>query len=423
MSGTIVFVLKGYPRLSETFIAQEIAALEQRGLPIQIVSLRHPTDAEKHPVHDEITAPVRYLPEYLHQEPVRVVRAWFRQRKGPHFRAAMATWWRDFKRGPFRNRLRHFGQAIVLVDELDKGCRHLHAHFLHTPASVARYAAVLSGLKWSCSAHAKDIWTTPDWEKAEKLGEMEWLVTCTEVGRAHLAALAPDENRVELVYHGLDFSRFAELERPARRKDGSNPADPLLILSVGRAVPKKGYDVLLRALAGLPGSLHWRFIHIGGGAILSSLKEQARKLGIEDKVTWRGPQAQEAVLRAYGEADIFVLASRIAENGDRDGLPNVLLEAQSQGLPCVSTRVSAIPELVRDGETGLLVPQEDDVALRGALETLITDPPLRHRLARAGFARVREVFAHEAGIARLAEKFGLEPPRGSLKTGSLKERA
>jgi len=259
VTDTIVFVLKGYPRLSETFIAQEIAALESRGVPINIVSLRHPTDKERHPIHNEITAPVRYLPEYLHHEPLRVFRAWLRQRKHPNFRKAMATWWRDFKRGPFRNRLRHFGQATVLVDELEEGCRHLHAHFLHTPASVTRYASLLSGLSWSCSAHAKDIWTTPDWEKAEKLGEMDWLVTCTEVGRAHLAALAPEKDRVELVYHGLDFDRFAELERPATRKDGSNAADPLTILSVGRAVPKKGYDVLLRALSHLPKELHWRF--------------------------------------------------------------------------------------------------------------------------------------------------------------------
>jgi glycosyltransferase involved in cell wall biosynthesis len=349
---------------------------------------------------------VRYLPENLYYEPLRVFRAWLRQRENPNFQKAVATWWRDFKRDPFSNRLRHFGQAIVLIDELEEGCRHLHAHFLHTPASVTRYAALLSGLSWSCSAHAKDIWTTPDWEKAEKLGEMDWLVTCTEVGRAHLATLAPDTDRVELVYHGLDFARFAEMERPANFNEGSNAADPLTILSVGRAVPKKGYDVLLRALSQLPKELHWRFEHIGGGMLLDALQEQAKKLGIDDKITWHGAQAQTAVLSACRDADIFVLASRITENGDRDGLPNVLLEAQSQGLPCVSTRVSAIPELILDGETGLLVPQEDEAVLAEALEALITDPPLRHRLGQGGFNRVRDVFSHEAGAERIAGKFG-----------------
>lgn len=419
MTEKIVFVLKGYPRLSETFIAQEIAALEKRGVEICIVSLRHPTDTERHPVHDEIIAPVRYLPEYLHREPVRVLRAWLRQRKKGQYRDAVATWWRDFKRGPFRNRLRHFGQAIVLVDELEEGCRHLHAHFLHTPASVTRYAAVLSGLSWSCSAHAKDIWTTPDWEKAEKLGEMEWLVTCTEVGRAHLAALAPEKDRVELVYHGLDFDRFEKLDRPATRKDGRNAADPLTILSVGRAVPKKGYDVLLHALSRIPDHLHWRFQHIGGGIVLDELQDLAKKLGLDDKIVWHGAQTQSAVLSACREADVFVLASRITENGDRDGLPNVLLEAQSQGLPCVSTRVSAIPELIQDEETGLLVPQEDPAALAAALERMIGDPLLRHRLGHAGFTRVREVFSHEAGAERIAAKFGKNPDR----TKSLQESA
>jgi glycosyltransferase involved in cell wall biosynthesis len=406
VTDTIVFVLKGYPRLSETFIAQEIAALENRGVSICIVSLRYPTDKERHPIHNEIVAPVRYLPENLYYEPLRVFRAWLRQRENPNFQKAVATWWRDFKRDPFSNRLRHFGQAIVLIDELEEGCRHLHAHFLHTPASVTRYAALLSGLSWSCSAHAKDIWTTPDWEKAEKLGEMDWLVTCTEVGRAHLATLAPDKDRVELVYHGLDFARFAEMERPANFNEGSNAADPLTILSVGRAVPKKGYDVLLRALSQLPKELHWRFEHIGGGMLLDALQEQAKKLGIDDKIAWHGAQAQTAVLSACRDADIFVLASRITENGDRDGLPNVLLEAQSQGLPCVSTRVSAIPELILDGETGLLVPQEDEAVLAEALEALITDPPLRHRLGQGGFNRVRDVFSHEAGAERIAGKFG-----------------
>ncbi len=415
MARSVVFVLKGYPRLSETFIAQEIAALEKRGARIRIVSLRYPTDTERHPIHSEIKAPVRYLPEYLHNEPIRIIRALLRQRRRQTFRTAIKNWWRDFKRGPFRERLRHFGQAIVLADELEDDCIHLHAHFLHSPASVTRYAALICGLNWSCSAHAKDIWTTPNWEKAEKLAVMSWLVTCTEVGRAHLAALAPSEDRVQLVYHGLDFDRFEDFQRTANRRDGRNPSDPLCILSVGRAVPKKGYDVLLRALGNLPAELNWEFVHIGGGSNLEGMKEQTKKLGIEKCVTFRGPQAQASVLTAYRSADIFVLASRIAENGDRDGLPNVLLEAQSQRLPCISTRVSAIPELVIDGESGLLVPQEDEVSLATALENLISNPTLRHRLGEAGFRRVRETFSHEKGIATLANKFGWTDKEGPLR--------
>ena len=235
---------------------------------------------------------------------------------------------------------------------------------------------------------------------------MEWLVTCTEVARSHLAALAPEENRVELIYHGLDFSRFNALERPTSQKDGHSEVDPVIILSVGRAVPKKGYDILLRALSILPTHLHWRFEHIGGGTELSSLKEQAKHLGITDKVIWQGPRAQGAVLEACRNADFFVLASRITKEGDRDGLPNVLLEAQSQGLPCISTKVSGIPELILDGETGLLVPQEAPKALAKAIIRMITNPAARHHFGQAGLIRVREKFSHEASADKLAVKLG-----------------
>ena len=405
MKQTIVFVVKGYPRISETFIAQEIAGLEKLGIPVLIFSLRSPTDAEQHPIHEEIKAPIIYLPEHLHREPVRVVRAWWRQRGNPNLCKAFSAWWNNFKRDIHRHWFLQIAQAIVLVDELPKSIGHLHAHFLHTPASVTRYAAILSGLPWSCSAHAKDIWITPNWEKVEKLAEMDWLVTCTKVGCEHLAALASDEGRVELIYHGLDFSRFHPKKQFFVNRNGKDPSDPINLLSVGRAVPKKGYDVLLTALTFLPLELHWQFEHIGGGIELSALREQAAKLGLADRIVWHGAKAHDAVLSAYRQADIFVLASRIAKNGDRDGLPNVLLEAQSQRLPCVSTHVSAIPELIRDEETGLLVPQGNPCALAEALERLIIDPHFRQELGREGFTRVRKNFSHEAGIERLARKF------------------
>ena len=180
MAAPVAFILKGYPRLSETFIAQEIRALEERGLDIRIVSMRHPTDKAIHPVHREIKAPVSYLPEYLHDAPLRVWRAWRAMRQTPNYRTARAAFLADLRRDLTPNRVRRFGQALVLAHELPKEIGALHAHFLHTPASVARYAAILTGLRWTCSAHAKDIWTTPEWEKREKLADMAWLVTCTD---------------------------------------------------------------------------------------------------------------------------------------------------------------------------------------------------------------------------------------------------
>lgn len=403
----VAFILKGYPRLSETFIAQEIAALEHRGLDIVIVSLRRPTDARRHAVHDEIRAAVLYLPEYLLLEPLRVFRAWLKLRSSSNYTKSRALWLKDLVRDPTPNRIRRFGQALVLAAELPVDITRLHAHFLHTPASVTRYAASLLGLPWTGSAHAKDIWTTPEWEKREKLASCEWLVTCTAANRDHLAALAPP-GRVELVYHGVDLTRFSPRSPSTLAlRDGTSPADPVVILSVGRLVEKKGTDVVLEALARLSSHLNWKFIHVGGGPLRRRLERQARALRISSRVEWRGALLQQQVLLEYRNADLFVLASRIARDGDRDGLPNVLVEAQTQALACVATRVSAIPELVRDGQSGLLVEPNDPDALARALEALISNPARRRMLGQAGQSRVVESFGLDANIEHLARKFGL----------------
>lgn len=403
----VAFVLKGYPRLSEAFIAQEIHGLERRGLDIRIISLRRPREDRLHPVHREVRAPVDYLPEYLYREPLRTWRAFRRVRGYPGYRRARRAWLRDLMRDPTPNRVRRFGQALVLAAELPSEVAHLHAHFLHTPASVARYASLLTDIPWSCSAHARDIWTIPEWEKREKLADCRWTVTCTCVNWQHLRSLAPRDDRIELLYHGLDSSRFPPPARGRPRRDGRDLAQPVIILSVGRAVEKKGYGDLLGALARLPRELNWRFVHVGDGPLLARLKRKARALGLNERIDWVGAQAQDEVLRRYAQADLFVLACRVARDGDRDGLPNVLVEAQSQGLACVATRLSAIPELVQDGVTGVLVAPGDGVALSAALARLITDPGARERLGEAGKARVQERFSFERGIERLASHLRL----------------
>jgi glycosyltransferase involved in cell wall biosynthesis len=399
----VVFILKGYPRLSETFIAQEIRALQLRGLEIEIVSLRHPTDRHVHPVHREIAASVNYLPEYLYQEPLRVLRGWWKARKLPGYAAAFRQWIADFRRDRTSNRGRRFGQACVLAAELGAGVGRLHAHFLHTPAAVAYYTHLMTGIPWSCSAHAKDIWISPEWEKREKLASMDWLVTCTEAGYRHLRGIAAAPDKIALIYHGLDFARFpAPPERPVKR-DG-----PFILLSVGGLVPKKGFTGLIHALGLLPKQVDWRFRHVGGGPLKDELDAEARRLGIAERIEWLGAQPQEVVLAEYRAADLFVLNCRIAEDGDRDGLPNVLMEAQSQRLPVVSTTVSGVPELVIAGETGALVPPDDVEALAGAIRDLLQDPERRARLAEAGFARVRAHFVAKRGIDDLERRFNTD---------------
>ena len=398
----LVVLLKGYPRLSETFIAQELLGLERAGFELVLVSMRHPTDKKRHPIHDEIRAPVLYLPEYLHEEPLRVLRSLARAARKRGFFGAFRDFIRDVTRDFTPNRFRRFGQAAVLAAEWPDQADWLHVHFIHTPAAVGRYTSKMLGLPWSVSAHAKDIWTTANWELRDKLADTRWTVTCTRAGFEHLRDLSDGRDNVHLSYHGLDLDRFPTFQGARPMRDGYDASDPAVVLSVGRAVDKKGYDILLKALAMLPGDLHWRMEHIGGGEGLPKLKALAEQLGIGNRIRWNGALAQQEVLGHYRAADIFALACRVSDNGDRDGLPNVLVEAASQSLPCVSTAISGIPEMFADGENGYLVPPEDPSAFARALQTAIRDPRRRRVVGEAAEAKVRTEFDHRHSIHQLA---------------------
>ena len=403
MGKTIGVVLKGYPRLSETFIAQEILELQRAGFRLELISLRHPTDKAQHPIHREITAPIHYLPEYLHEEPVRVMRSLLACIVKPGFWSAISVFLRDFRRDFTRNRLRRFGQGMVIAAEHAPRLSFLYAHFIHTPASATRYGAIIAGLPWAVSAHAKDIWTSPAWELREKLGECEWCVTCTSGGRGELASHAPKPEKVSLVYHGIDLARFPAASAHSFR-DGSKSSDPLRFLTVGRAVAKKGIDTILDALALLPPGMNWRWTHIGGGPLKADLVAQAARLGIADKCSFLGALPQAEVLETYRDSDLFILPCRVDETGDRDGLPNVIVEAQSQGLAVVSTAISGIPELVRDGVNGRFVDPDDSAELARVIANLGADPATRNALGSEGEKIVRAKFDHKSAITDLIAK-------------------
>jgi glycosyltransferase involved in cell wall biosynthesis len=405
----VAVILKGWPRLSETFIAQEIAGLEARGVALEIWSLRRPTDKARHPVHDRVIARTAYLPEYLKDDPHRVFAAWLKARRLPGYRLARQKFLADLRRDRSANRVRRWGQALVLAAELPPSIEWLYAHFLHTPSSVTRYAAALRGLPWSVSAHAKDIWTSAPWDAAHKLADSAWLVTCTSLGLQRLRELAPRPERLKLVYHGLDFAHLPPPPAARPPRDGSVVADPVVILSIGRKVEKKGYDDLLEALAKLPAKLNWRFEHIGAGELADPLQAQAARLGIAQRCTWLGAQPQKAVFAALARADLFVLASKKAADGDQDGLPNVLMEAAHQGLAIVSTRAAAIGEFIADDDNGLLVAPGAPHELAQALARLVSDPALRQRLAQRAAEVVRTRFSFEAGVDWIASALGQTP--------------
>jgi glycosyltransferase involved in cell wall biosynthesis len=404
MPPRLMVVLKGYPRVSETFIAHELAALERRGLRLHIVSLRRPYDRLTHPVHGTIRAPVTYLPEYLYAAPGRVLSGHVRAlaRAPRRYARALGLWLRDVVRDPTPNRGRRFGQAGVLAAELPAGAAHLHAHFLHTPGSVARYAAAMTGLDYSLAGHAKDVWTTPAWELREKLAAARFTVTCTATGHAYLDALAP--GRVTLVYHGLDRHLFAAPPTFGSSRDGTDPSDPLRLLAVGRFQPKKGYATLLEAVARVRAET--RLTVVGYGPLEAALRARVAALGLAPRVTWTGALDQPAVRAQYRASDLLLVASEVATDGDRDGLPNVVVEALSQGLPVVATRAGAIPELVVDGDHGRLVPSGDAGALAAAIEHLARDPAARRRMGAAGIQRVSDGWDLDAVAERLHRLLG-----------------
>ncbi len=403
--GRIGVVLKGYPRLSETFIAQELRGLEKAGLRLALFSMRHPTDSDVHPVHREIEAPVTYLPEYIHHEPLRVLKCVLSARKRPGFRGAVAAWWEDLRHDMSRNRIRRFAQACVLAAELPNDIVHLHAHFIHTPASVAHYASILTGLAWTCSAHAKDIWTSSDRDLHVRLASAQWVVTCTKVGFEHLQNVARTPDKVHHSYHGLDLERFSTPPERRRAVDGSSADATVRLLTVCRAVEKKGLDIMIDALAALPRNCNWHWTHVGGGKLIAALKRRASKSGIADRISWLGALPQAEVLQQYRTSDLFVLPCRIAEDGDRDGLPNVIVEAQSQGLCCLSTTVSGVPEIITSGENGVLIAPDDVQALTRALERTIADPQARERMGQIGEQRVRSRFSSNVSIKHLCRLF------------------
>ncbi len=402
----IAVVVKCWPRLSETFIAQEMAGLEARGLKLAIYSLRLPTDPAIHPAHARVKAPIVYLPEYLKNDPWRVLRSWWKVRRLPGYRTARNRFLRDLVRDRTPNRVRRFGQAMILAAEMPAGIERMYAHFIHTPASATRYAALIRDLPWSASAHAKDIWTSQEWELRAKLADVDWLITCTQYGLGRLKQLVPDPARLRLVYHGLDLANLPSPPAERSRRDGRDPAQPVVILSVGRRVAKKGYDDLLAALARLPKDLNWRFEHIGAGVLGDSFENMAAELGIGERCTWHGALPQARVFDAYRRADVFVLASKTAGDGDREGMPNVLQEAGYQRLAIVSTRSAAIGEFIADQDNGLLADPSRPDQLATALERLARDPALRASLGARANEVVRTRFSYEAGVDWIARALG-----------------
>lgn len=395
----LAVVVKGFPRLSETFVARELAALEARGIDFTLHALRHP-GADAKLVDNAVRAKPAYLPEYLHDEKWRVVRAYMAARRLPGFAGAWEAFRKDRPRDRGRARIRRLGQACVLATELPPSINHIYAHFAHSPASVVRYAAIMRGITFSISAHAKDIWTAPDWDLAEKIADAQFVAVCNEAGASRLRTLGK-ASKIHLIHHGLPHSSLQRVLR-AQFRDGRDPGSPVRLVCVARAVEKKGLRTLIAALALLPKDIAYELHHIGSGPLLDELKGRARTAGVAERITWLGAQSHARVLEELDAGDLFVLPANVARDNDRDGIPNAILEAQGRAVPVLACNVGGVAEAVKDKATGRLTIAGDAAQFAKLLEELIKDPAQRAKLGNAGYANVAERFDAEAGYDRIA---------------------
>ncbi len=406
---TLGYLTKRFPRLSETFILDEILGLESAGVPLRLFAIANPMEDVTQPDVVKVASPVTYL--RVQGGPgaaigkVRTLSAHIRLAVAHpvRYRTTLRSAWAD--RATSGN-LRPFVDAGRLAVELRRtGAIHLHAAFAHRPASIARYVHQLTGLPFSFAAHAKDLYLSDVDDLAVKAHDASFVLTCSGAAETELKARLGTTAKVVLAYHGVDTDRF----RPAPHTGAD--AAPLRVLAVGRLVAKKGYPVLLNALRQLADGGRTVTCRIaGGGPDRAALTALAGELGLDQVVTFVGACTHQEVAAEFARADVFVQASVVLSDGDRDGIPNALLEAMASGLPVVASAVSGIPEAVDDGVSGLLVAPGDAAGLAGALARLRDDAGLARSLASGARAAVVTRFDRRVLGQRLAPLFWPQRP-------------
>lgn len=385
----LAIVVNGFPRLSETFVLQELLELERLGLRLHVVALRRPEEVVTQEALARLKADVEYLPDLAEADPklalkiahvVLFIRHPVRYLNGIADCIASP----DYSRGDLR-------RAVLLAHRLVRlGTPPLYVHFANRPATVGRFAALITGVPFGLSAHAKDIWLTPRKELARKVRDAQIVLTCTADGHRYLASLAGSRTPVVLAHHGVEIGN---------RRRNTAPEPPTTVLSVGRLVAKKGHDTLVRAAALLRDrGVDVQLRIVGEGAEWSHLQRLVHELDVNDRVTFTGPLSEAEVRREYERAHVFALACKELENGDRDGIPNVLLEAMAYGLPIVSTRCSGILEAVEDGRSALLADPGDAEGVADRLAEIVSDELLRGRLGSGAAQRVQRHFDRERNL-------------------------
>jgi len=423
----IGYVMMAYARPSEAFITNEIYLLERLGLRFHVFSVKQPADLPRHHASvEQIRATVTCLPDLTADRSRHLTWRHLRAHWRSHARLLLRRPGRYvgtlcfalglYFKYRFPQRLPRITEEQFIVDFLRAGpvalrvlesteIRHLHAHFCHASTTVAMMVSRFTGVPYSFTAHAKDIYLgkfNPGDLLQRKMRDAAFVVTCTETNRDHLQRLCPGVRCVHRIYHGIDTAVFS----PRVARGTANGGVPR-ILAVGRFVEKKGFPYLVRACRVLKERGHAFRCDLVGRPDRDSepVRQAIAESRLEDTVFVGGMLTHEELKQLYEQCTIACLPCVVARDGDRDGIPNALVEAMAMGLPVVSTRISAIPELVDDGANGLLVPQRDVRALADALERLLEDRGLRRKLGHAAREKVRRSFDAERTTRDLKDLF------------------
>jgi colanic acid/amylovoran biosynthesis glycosyltransferase len=407
MSHPLAYVAKVFPRTSETFVLNELRALEELGESPIVFSLHRNPQPVTHALLSELRAPKEIVDE-IDVDDRRVRRA--SERLADLLGVSVDERARILPR-------KYVRLAVALADRAQHhGVRHLHAHFASRAGHVSALASMLAGIGYSMTAHAKDIYhrdvdhTLLSW----KLRHARFVVTVTEFNRRHLLELLGDPGAASVVrlYNGVDLRRFLPPE--------AAPTGVPRIVSIGRLVEKKGFGVLVDACAELrERGASFRCEILGGGELEAELRERISRHGLGDVVILAGSLTTEQVAEKLRTATLVALPCIVGDDGNVDALPTALLEGMACGLPLVSTRLSGIPEIVIDGRNGLLVEPGNSSALAAAIGELLTSPARAAGMGLAGRRRAEALFDLRSNVARLAELLrpfletpGLEPTTG-----------
>lgn len=391
MDRRIGYVLKMYPRFSETFVVNEILALERQGLNLDIFSLRPPNDSHFHETLSEVRAGVTFVAN----QPVKSIDLW----SDWHEAASMLPelWPTIATAGDYDVRDVH--QAVLLACRVKRsGLEHLHAHFADIATNVAHLAARMTGISYSFTAHAKDIFhqdVNSD-RLRQQIQDAAYVITISDYNHRLLSELCPEAaTKIHRIYNGLDLIKYPYSNQPGRSPE---------VVAVGRLVEKKGFDILINACRILRDEgMRIPCRIIGSGAQKAALQQQIEALALQDLVRLEGPMTHGRIIETVSAARLFAAPCIVGSDGNRDGLPTVLLEAMALGTPCISTDVTGIPELLDDGETGLCVPQRDAGALAQAILRLHQDSQLAHRLAINARARIEKDFDNQKTSLQIAQ--------------------